>query len=114
MTTLWQPLEFSPISVLLRRLTPVKPAFRISGNTFATRHECRILEINLEAWRSILAAWVALVKVKPNRWKGHGLKPWIEVAKKRWHHNVLAIALANKLAGIAWSGLARGRRSHVH
>ena len=87
------------VTVLLRRLTPVKPAFRISG---------------LEAWRSILAAWVALVKVEPNRWKGHGLKPWVEVAKKRLHYNVLAIALANKLAGIAWSGLARGRRSHVH
>jgi transposase len=40
---------------------------------------------------------------------GHGLKPWIEAAKKRLHHNVLAIALANKLARIAWSVLARGR-----
>lgn len=29
--------------------------------------------------------------------------------KKRLHHNVLAIALANKLARIAWSVLARGR-----
>jgi transposase len=32
-----------------------------------------------------------------------------EAAKKRLHHNVLAIALANKLARIAWSVLARGR-----
>ena len=38
-----------------------------------------------------------------------GLKPWIEAARKRLHHNVLAIALANKLARIAWSVLARGR-----
>jgi len=30
-------------------------------------------------------------------------------AKKRLHHNVLAIALANKLARIAWSVLAHGR-----
>src|SRR5258707_10960063 len=29
--------------------------------------------------------------------------------KKRLHHNVLAIALANKLARIAWSVLAHGR-----
>jgi transposase len=57
----------------------------------------------------VQAAWVVLVKVKPNRWAGHGLKPWIEAAKKRLHHNVLAIALANKLARIAWSVLARGR-----
>jgi transposase len=48
------------------------------------------------------------VKVSPNRWEGHGLKPWIEAAKKRLHHNVLAIALANKLARIAWALLARG------
>ena len=57
----------------------------------------------------VQAAWVTLVKVSPNKWQGHGLKPWIEAAKKRLHHNVLAIALANKLARIAWSVLARGR-----
>jgi transposase len=57
----------------------------------------------------VQAAWVTLVKVSPNRWEGHGLKQWIEAAKKRLHHNVLAIALANKLARIAWSVLARGR-----
>ena len=48
------------------------------------------------------------MKVKPARC-GDGLKRWIEAAKKRLHHNVLAIALANKLARIAWSVLARGR-----
>jgi len=57
----------------------------------------------------VQAAWVVLVKVRPDRWAGHGLKPWIEAAKKRLHHNVLAVALANKLARIAWSVLARGR-----
>jgi transposase len=35
----------------------------------------------------------------------YGLKPWIEAAKKRLHRNVLAIALANKLARIAWAVL---------
>jgi transposase len=57
----------------------------------------------------VQAAWVVLVKVKPSRWEGHGLKHWIEAAKKRLHRHVLAIALANKLARIAWSVLARGR-----
>jgi transposase len=57
----------------------------------------------------VQAAWVVLVKVKPARWEGHGFKFWIEAPKKRLHHNVLAIALANKLALIAWSVLARGR-----
>ena len=55
----------------------------------------------------VQAAWVVLIK--PKSWQRHGLKRWIEAAKKRLHHNVLAIALANKLARIAWSVLARGR-----
>jgi transposase len=55
----------------------------------------------------VQAAWVVLVK--PQSWERHGLKPWIEAAKKRLHHNVLAIALANKLARIAWAVLAKGR-----
>jgi len=55
----------------------------------------------------VQAAWVVLIK--PKSWERHGLKTWIEAAKKRLHHNVLAIALANKLARIAWSVLAHGR-----
>ena len=55
----------------------------------------------------VQAAWVVLIK--PKSWERHGLKPWLDAAKKRLHHNVLAIALANKLARIAWSVLARGR-----
>src|SRR6266576_1401064 len=55
----------------------------------------------------VQAAWVVLVRIK--NWERHGLKSWIEAAKKRLHHNVLAIALANKLARIAWAVLAKGR-----
>jgi len=55
----------------------------------------------------VQAAWVVLIK--PKSWERHGLKPWIEAAKKRLHRNVLAIALANKLARIAWAVLAHGR-----
>src|SRR5262250_157956 len=47
----------------------------------------------------VQAAWVVLIK--PKSWERHGLKSWIQAAKKRLHHNVLAIALANKLARIA-------------
>ena len=46
----------------------------------------------------VQAAWVVLVKLGPEQWERYGLKSWIEAAKKRLHHNVLAIALANKLA----------------
>jgi transposase len=56
----------------------------------------------------VQAAWVILIK--PMSWERHGLKSWIEAAKKRLHHTVLAIALANKLARIAWAVL-NGERS---
>jgi transposase len=59
----------------------------------------------------VQAAWVVLIK--PKSWERHGLKSWIEAGKKRLHHNVLAIALANKLARIAWSVLARGQAFEV-
>jgi len=55
----------------------------------------------------VQAAWVVLIRSK--NWERYGLKPWIEAAKRRLHRNVLAIALANKLARIAWSVLAHGR-----
>ncbi len=55
----------------------------------------------------VQAAWVVLIR--PKTWERHGLKPWIEAAKKRLHHNVLAIALANKLARIAWAVLSKER-----
>jgi transposase len=55
----------------------------------------------------VQAAWVVLIK--PISWERHGLKSWIESAKKRLHRNVLAIALANKLARIAWAVLAKER-----
>jgi transposase len=55
----------------------------------------------------VQAAWVVLIR--PKSWERHGLKPWIEAAKKRLHPNVLAIALANKLARIAWAVLNKER-----
>ncbi len=55
----------------------------------------------------VQAAWVVLIR--PQSWERYGLKSWIEAAKKRLHHNVLAIALANKLARIAWAVLNKER-----
>jgi transposase len=57
----------------------------------------------------VQAAWVVLVKLGPKQWERYGLSSWIEAAKKRLHHNVLAIALAHKLARIAWAVLNTGR-----
>jgi transposase len=59
----------------------------------------------------VQAAWVVLIR--PKSWERYGLKAWIEAAKKRLHHNVLAIALANKLARIAWAVLNKERNFEV-
>ena len=61
----------------------------------------------------VQAAWVVLVRLKPKDWERYGLKSWIEAARKRLHHNVLAIALANKLARIAWAVLRYDRSFEV-
>ena len=37
------------------------------------------------------------------------LKTWVDAAKKKLHDNVLGIALANKLARIAWAVLNKER-----
>lgn len=55
----------------------------------------------------VQAAWVVLIK--PQSWQRHGLKRWLDAAKSRLHRNGLAIALANKLARIAWGVLAHRR-----
>jgi transposase len=59
----------------------------------------------------VQAAWVVLIRSQS--WERFGLKAWIEAAKKRLHHNVLAIALANKLARIAWAVLNKERSFEV-
>jgi transposase len=55
----------------------------------------------LGSYRSAAIAICAVCSFRP--------PGWIEAAKKRLHHNVLAIALANKLARIAWAVLHKGR-----
>jgi transposase len=72
------------------------------GDTFSKGRDNRYLRVLF-----VQAAWVVLIR--PKSWERDGLKPWLEAARKRLHRNVLAIALANKLARIAWSVLARGR-----
>jgi transposase len=53
----------------------------------------------------VQAAHIILVR-RPQ--SAAGLRPWIETASRRLHRNVLVIALANKLARIAWAVLSRG------
>jgi transposase len=50
-----------------------------------------------------------IILLRPRNWMKNGYGPWLTAAALRLHHNVLATALANKLARIAWSVLAQHR-----
>ena len=50
-----------------------------------------------------------VVLLWPKNWMKHSFGPWLATAAQRLHHNVLATALANKLARIAWTVLAQNR-----
>jgi len=59
--------------------------------------------------RTLFVQAARVVLLRPTSWERYGLKEWIEAAQRRLHHNKLAIALANKLARIAWAVLRHGR-----
>ena len=50
-----------------------------------------------------------VVLLRPANWPKHSFGRWLEAAARRMHHNVVAVALANKLTRIAWSVLYHGR-----
>ena len=50
-----------------------------------------------------------VILVRPANWPKHGFGVWLVRAIQRLHPNVLAAALANKLARIAWTVLAQER-----
>jgi transposase len=49
------------------------------------------------------------ILLRPASWAKHSFGSWLTAAARRMHRNVLAVALANKLARIAWTVLAQGR-----
>jgi transposase len=59
--------------------------------------------------RTLFMQAARVVLLRPANWMKHGFGPWLAMAAQRLHHNVLATALANKLARIAWSVLAQDR-----
>ena len=50
-----------------------------------------------------------VILLRPASWPKHGFGVWLARAAQRLHPNVLASALANKLARIAWTVLAQER-----
>jgi transposase len=58
--------------------------------------------------RMLFTQGAKAVLVRSKSWSQYSFGRWLEAAAKRLHRNVLAIALANKLARIAWSVLQHG------
>src|SRR6201981_2975380 len=61
--------------------------------------------------RTLFMQGARVILLRPANWAKHSFGPWLTAAAKRLHHNVLATALANKLARIAWTILTQ-RRSY--
>jgi transposase len=59
--------------------------------------------------RTLFIQGARAVLLRPDSWNRHSFGRWLEAAAKRLHRNVLAVALANKLARIAWGVLANQR-----
>ena len=60
--------------------------------------------------RTLFVRGARVILLRPANWPRHSFGAWLEAASRRMHRNVLAVALANKLARIAWSVLASERR----
>jgi transposase len=59
--------------------------------------------------RTLFIRAARVILLRPENWSKHSFGPWLQAASRRMHRNVLAVALANKLARIAWSVLAGER-----
>jgi len=60
----------------------------------------------------IQAAKVLLMR--PHNWVRYSFGTWLKTASERLHRNKLAVALANKLARIAWSVLRHDKAFDTH
>jgi len=59
--------------------------------------------------RKLFMQGARVILLRPANWAKHSFGPWLAAAAKRLHHNVLATAVANKLARIAWTVLVQAR-----
>ena len=51
---------------------------------------------------------------RPHNWTRFSFGAWLKTASERLHSNKLAVALANKLARIAWSVLRHDKAFDTH
>ena len=55
--------------------------------------------------RTLLIQAAKVLLMRPHNWPRYSFGAWLKTASERLHRNKLAVALANKLARIAWSVL---------
>lgn len=60
--------------------------------------------------RTLFVQGARSVLLRPNSWPRHSFGGWLAASATRLHRNMLTIALANKLARIAWCVLHHNRR----
>ena len=60
--------------------------------------------------RTLFMQGARVILLRLANWAKHSFGPWLTAAANRLHHNVLATALANKLARIAWTVLAHATK----
>lgn len=59
--------------------------------------------------RMLLVQAAKVILMRPHNWPKFSFGEWLSKAAERMHKNKLAVALANKLARIAWSVLRHGK-----
>src|SRR5260370_33658040 len=59
--------------------------------------------------RTLFMQGARVILLRPANGAKHSFGPWLTAAANRLHLNVLATALANKLARIAWAALTQAR-----
>ena len=59
--------------------------------------------------RTLFIQAARVILLRPASWPKHSFGLWLARAAQRLHRNVLAAALANKLARIVWTVLAQER-----
>ena len=64
--------------------------------------------------RTLLIQAAKVLLMRPHNWARYSFGAWLKTASERLHRNKLAVALANKLARIAWSVLRNDKTFDTH
>jgi transposase len=64
--------------------------------------------------RTLFIQAAKVLLIRPQNWPRYSFGDWLKSASDRLHRNKLAVALANKLARIAWSVLRHDRAFDTH